>query len=96
MLAGQRYISPSASGALVDRLHRSETAAPHHALSPRQLQVLRLVAAGKSTGPIARELKLSTETVDAHRYQVSQRLQVHDLVGMVRYAIRHTLVDNEV
>ena len=89
--AGQRYVSPSASGALVDSLS-GDTGAPHQGLSPRQLQVLCLVARGLSTKLIARELALSTKTVDAHRYQVSQRLGVHDVAGMVRYAIRHGLV----
>ena len=42
----------------------------------------------------APELGLSTESVDAHRYQISQRLQVHEVAGMVRYAIRHGLVQN--
>jgi DNA-binding NarL/FixJ family response regulator len=91
VVAGQRYVSPSASGALVDRLS-GDTGAPHHALSPRQLEVLCLVARGLSTKLIARELALSTKTVDAHRFQISQRLGVHDVAGMVRYAIRHGLV----
>lgn len=89
VVAGQRYISPSASGAL---MLADPAAAPHHALSPRQLEVLRMVGHGKSTKVIARELGLSTKTVDSHRYQISQRLQVRDVAGMVRYAIRHALV----
>jgi DNA-binding NarL/FixJ family response regulator len=44
-----------------------------------------MVARGMSTKLIARELGLSTKTVDAHRYQISQRLEVHDVAGMVRY-----------
>lgn len=92
--AGQRYVSPIASGALVDNLLQGAPVLPHHLLSPRQLEVLRLVARGKSTKTIARDLGLSTKTVDAHRYQISQRLQVHDVAGMVRYAIRHALVGN--
>ena len=91
VMAGQRYVSPSASAALVDRLS-GDAAAPHQALSPRQLQVLCLVARGLSTKLIARELDLSTKTVDAHRYQISQRLGVHDVAAMVRHAIRHGLV----
>lgn len=92
--AGQRYLSPSASGALVQSLQLGEATLPHSALSPRQLEVLRMVARGLSTKLIARELGLSTKTVDAHRYQISQRLQVHDVAGMVRYAIRHGLVES--
>ena len=95
VMTGQRYVSPSATGSLVDGLSRKDTSAAHFALSPRQLEVLRLVALGKSTKVIARELELSTKTVDAHRYQISQRLNVHDVAGMVRYAIRHGLVANE-
>lgn len=91
--AGQRYVSASASGALVAGMHLGETAPPHHALSPRQLQVLCLVAQGMSTKLIARELDLSTKTVDSHRYQICQRLQVHDVAGMVLYAIRNGLVE---
>jgi DNA-binding NarL/FixJ family response regulator len=93
--AGHRYISPSASGALVDSLGRMDAAAPHHSLSPRQLEVLCLVARGMSTKLIARKLELSTKTVDAHRYQISQRLGEHDVAGMVRYAIRHGLVPHD-
>ena len=93
VMAGQRYVSPSASGALVDSLS-GDAAAPHRTLSPRQLQVLCLVGRGLSTKLIARELALSTKTVDAHRYQISQRLGVHDVAAMVRYALRHGLVGN--
>jgi DNA-binding NarL/FixJ family response regulator len=92
--AGQRYLSPSASGALVQGLQLGASALLHSALSPRQLEVLCMVARGLSTKLIARELGLSTKTVDAHRYQISQRLQVHEVAGMVRYAIRHGLVEN--
>lgn len=93
--AGHRYVSPSASGALADSLGRVDEAVPHHSLSPRQLEVLCLVGRGMSTKLIARDLDISIKTVNAHRYQISQRLGVHDVGGMVRYAIRHGLVGNE-
>lgn len=94
--AGRRYLSPSASGALADSLGRVDETAPHHSLSPRQLEVLCLVARGMSTKLIARELDVSIKTINAHRYQISQRLGVHDAGGMVRYAIRHALVSHEI
>jgi DNA-binding NarL/FixJ family response regulator len=93
--AGQRYLSPGASSALVDHLQHRDPSLPHHALTRRQIEVLRLVAQGRSTKTIARDLGLSTKTVDAHRYQIGKRLQVHDVAGLVRYAIRHALVGNE-
>ena len=96
VMAGQRYLSPAASGALVDGIQSSRAPSPHDSLTPRQLEVLRLVAQGKNTKLIARELGLSTKTVDSHRYQISQRLSLHDVAGMVRYAIRHALVPSDV
>lgn len=92
---GRRYVSPSASGALAESLGRVDEAAPHHSLSPRQLEVLCLVARGMSTKVIARDLDISIKTVNAHRYQICQRLGVHDVGGMTRYAIRHALVPHD-
>lgn len=57
-------------------------------LSPRQTEVLRLVALGHSTKEIARELTLSVKTVETHRAQIMGRLDIHDVAGLVRYAIR--------
>jgi DNA-binding NarL/FixJ family response regulator len=61
-------------------------------LTPRQLEVLRLVAVGHTTRDIARRLKLSAKTVESHRGEVMKRLAIHDVVGLVRYAVRVGLV----
>jgi DNA-binding NarL/FixJ family response regulator len=61
---------------------------PLERLSPRQLQVLRLIAQGSSTPAIARELQLSAKTVETHRAELMRRVGIHDLVGLVRYAVR--------
>lgn len=92
---GGHFISASATGALVEGMQRGDNEALHASLSPRQLQVLCMVAEGKSTKAIARELALSTKTVDAHRYQISKRLNVHDAAGMVLYSIKHGLTQRE-
>jgi DNA-binding NarL/FixJ family response regulator len=65
---------------------------PLQALSPRQLEVLRLVASGYTTGDIAQRLKLSVKTVEAHRAEVMRRLDIHNLAGVVRFAIRVGLI----
>jgi DNA-binding NarL/FixJ family response regulator len=65
---------------------------PLRALSPRQLEVLRLVALGHTTGDIARRLKLSVKTVEAHRAEVMRRLDIHNLAGLVRFAVRVGLI----
>ena len=64
-------------------------------LTPRQLEVLRLVAAGHTTREIARRLKLSAKTVESHRGEVMKRLAIHDVVALVRYAVRVGLVPLE-
>ncbi len=61
-------------------------------LTPRQLQVFRLVAEGHTTREIAQRLRLSIKTVETHRGEVMRRLNIHDLVGLVRFAIRVGLV----
>jgi DNA-binding NarL/FixJ family response regulator len=64
-------------------------------LTPRQLEVLRLVAVGHTTRDIARRLKLSAKTVESHRGEVMKRLAIHDVVALVRYAMRVGLVPPE-
>jgi len=61
-------------------------------LTPRQLEVLRLIAAGHSTQEISSELGLSPKTVDVHRANIMERLEVRDIASLTRYALRHGLV----
>jgi DNA-binding NarL/FixJ family response regulator len=61
-------------------------------LSQRQRQVLQLIAAGNSTREVARRLGLSVKTVETHRAQVMKRLDIHELAGLVRYAVRVGIV----
>ena len=64
-------------------------------LTPRQLQVLRLVAEGHTTPEIARRLRLSAKTIETHRGELMRRLGMHDVVSLVRYSIRVGLVAAE-
>ena len=57
-------------------------------LTPRQLEVLRLVVEGLSTREIARRLQISIKTVETHRTELMKRLGMHDVVTLVRFAIR--------
>ena len=65
---------------------------PLELLSPRQIEVLRLVAEGNSTREIATQLHLSIKTVETHRSAIIKRLGIHDVVGIVRYALKVGLV----
>ena len=68
---------------------------PLEKLSPRQLEVMRLVAEGKSTREIADDLELSVKTVESHRGAMMKRLGVSDVAGLVRYAVRRGFVRPE-
>ncbi len=64
-------------------------------LSPRQTQVLQLIAKGKTTKQVALELNISVKTVETHRIQLMDRLEIHDIPGLVRFAIKVGLVELE-
>ena len=89
---GEFYLSPGVSRALVEAfLSKSNT--PAESLSPRERQVLQLVAEGKSTKEIATLLFVSVKTVESHRTRLMQKLNIHDVASLVRYAIRVGLVE---
>ena len=94
---GETYLSPSISKRVIERYlarmqGQPEPAAP---LSARQLEVLRRLAQGQSTKEIAADLEISAKTVEAHRAQIMQRLDIRDLAGLVKYAIRAGLLPPE-
>jgi len=62
-------------------------------LTPRQREILRLVANGMTTKEIAESLFISVKTVETHRGQLMERLNIHDLAGLIRYALRSGLID---
>ena len=68
---------------------------PLASLTARQREILQLIAEGKSTKEIAYELEVSVKTVEAHRAQLMERLDIHDIPGLVRFAIRTGLVSPE-
>jgi DNA-binding NarL/FixJ family response regulator len=62
-------------------------------LSPRQSQILKLIAEGKTTKQVALELAISVKTVETHRSALMMRVGVRDVAGLVRYAVKIGLVD---
>jgi DNA-binding NarL/FixJ family response regulator len=73
-------------------MHAVHLRRPLDKLTARQIEVLRLVAEGYRTREIATHLKLSVKTIESHRGEIMKRLDIHDLVGLVRYAMRVGLV----
>jgi DNA-binding NarL/FixJ family response regulator len=94
---GETYLSPAVSQHVIaDYLGRIGGARPRPGpLTPRQQEVLRLIAEGHTTKGIARRLAISVKTVEAHRAQLMERLGIRDVAGLVRYAIRIGLIGPE-
>ena len=94
---GETYLSPAVSRPVVDDYVRRTGGAtdPLEALTPRQREVLQLVAEGNSTKEIAQRLGLSPKTVETHRAQLMERLGVHEVSGLVRFAVRVGLISPE-
>lgn len=86
------YLSPGVSQTLVEA-YLSRSGLPAESLSARERQVLQLVGEGKSTKEIATLLFISVKTVESHRARIMQKLGIHDVAGLVRYAIRKGLIE---
>jgi DNA-binding NarL/FixJ family response regulator len=92
---GGSYLSPAVSGHVLAAYVRrvgQEGAPAEPTLTPRQREVLQLIAEGHGTKDIAARLCLSAKTVETHRAQLMERLGIHDVAGLVRYAIRTGIV----
>lgn len=94
---GDTYLSPAISKRVIDdylsRVNGEKS--PLDQLTPRQREILQLIAEGKSTKEIAFLLNVSIKTVETHRLQLMDRLGIHDIPGLVRHAMRLGLVPPE-
>jgi two-component system response regulator NreC len=88
---GQVYLSPGVSAALMDA-YRSKSNKPADPLTPRERQVLQLIAEGKSTKDVASLLGISVKTAESHRTRLMQKLDIHETASLVRYAVRRGIV----
>ena len=97
VIQGKIYLSPSISRTVIDDyLQRVGGAvSPLEQLTSRQREILQLIAEGKNAKEIAADLDISIKTVESHRLQLMDRLNIHDIPGLVRYAIRNGLVSAE-
>lgn len=90
--AGQSFLSPRVTSQLLESRQRAGENPQKPGLTARQLEVLRLLGLGKSVKEIAYDLQLSAKTVETYRAQIMERLDLHDLASLVRYAIRTGLI----
>jgi len=89
--AGGVYLSPHVSGAVV-QAYLAKTELPYDPLTPRERQVLQLIAEGKTTKEAAAVLEVSVKTAETHRTNLMEKLDIHSTAGLVRYAIRRGLL----
>ncbi len=91
---GERYMSPRALSVVVEhaRAGGKGTTTRYDLLTDREREVLKLLADGLSSKEVAGLLNLSVKTVDAHKYNLMKKLDIHNRAGLVKYAIRKKLV----
>ena len=90
-LQGVTYVSPELSQSVFDAI-QSKTDELQDPLTPRERQVLQLVAEGKTTKETANLLNISAKTAETHRARIMEKLDIHETAGLVRYAIRRGLI----
>jgi DNA-binding NarL/FixJ family response regulator len=94
--AGERYLSSTMSGQIVmDFISNARTGAStaYSVLSPREREVLQLIAEGHSTKDIAARLSVSVKTIETHRKQIMDKLDLHSIAELTKYAIREGLTE---
>jgi DNA-binding NarL/FixJ family response regulator len=90
---GQRYLSQKIPADLVeDYKCNRHTVSPLNALSPREREVLQLVAEGRSSIQVAGMLSLSPKSIETYRSRLMQKIGVHDISGLVKFSIQHGLI----
>ncbi|MFE8070325.1 response regulator transcription factor [Marinobacteraceae bacterium S3BR75-40.1] len=97
VLEGQLYLSPRISRDVIGQLFAASRTVPNQKekdpLTPRQREILRLLAEGRSTKEIAYHLDLSVKTVESHRSQIMDRLGIRDIAGLIHYALKTGMIE---
>lgn len=88
---GGVYLSPDVSRAVV-QAYQNKTELTNDPLSPRERQVLQLIAEGKTTKEVAGVLNISVKTAETHRTRIMEKLDIHETASLVRYAIRRGMI----
>ena len=97
VMRGETYLTPKVSQTVVKELlsDGGEDRHPLESLTQRQREILQLIAEGRSTKEIAHLLEVSVKTVETHRVRLMDRLGIHDVAGLVRFALKAGLIQAE-
>ncbi len=91
--SGRKYVTPSLAQRLADRLGEPGAQSPHDALSNREYQVMCMLASGKTISDIAEALSLSVKTISTYRARILEKMKLENTAEIIRYAIKHGLVE---
>ncbi len=89
---GRKYVSASLTEQIIEHLDESHARVLHESLSGREFEILRLIAAGKSPGEIAEELRLSVKTVSTYRSRILEKMNMKTNADLIRYCIENGLI----
>ena len=89
---GMVYLSPGISQTVV-QAYLTKSDVPPDPLTPREREVLQLVAEGKTTKEVAKLLGISVKTAESHRTRIMEKLEIHETASLVRYAVRRGLIE---
>ena len=95
VVAGQRYISSEIAQQLALRPFSPEDASPFDVLSDREMQITLMVISGHKVPKIAKNLSLSSKTVNSYRYRIFDKLSINNDVGLTKLAIKYGIIDSE-
>ncbi|MCL4394460.1 MAG: response regulator transcription factor [Chloroflexi bacterium] len=93
IVGGGKYVSAALAEELAAELDTDSGKLPHEALSDREFQVLRLIAAGKKSSEIAEELAVTMSTVNTYRMRILEKMRMESNVELARYALEHGLIE---
>lgn len=89
---GHSYLSPEIAGSVLKE-YRKQSTDPLDALSPREREILQMIAEGLTNKSIAARLTLSVYTIDGHRTRIMEKLGLHSVGEVIRFAVRHGIVE---
>ena len=98
VLSGKTYLSPAIAGVVVDDAMRhssKKTSRTNIELTPREREVLQLLTEGRTTKRIATQLNVSVKTVETHRRQVMEKLDIHSVAELTKWAVREGVTSLE-
>jgi len=96
IMKGEIYLCPRVAGVVVENyLRSSKYTGPLDVLTPRQREILQLIVEGNSTKEISERLGVSIKTVETHRTLLMERIDIYDIPGLVRFALRTGLIKDD-